>query len=482
MLFNSFDFALFVPTVFIIYWFVVAKSLKLQNLLVLVSSYFFYAWWDWRFLFLLIFSSLVDFLLGQKIFQTNNFRKKKGLLLISIFANIGLLGVFKYYDFFIESFSNAFMLFGKHIELQSLNWILPIGISFYTFQTLSYTIDIYKGKLEPTKNIIAFFCFVSFFPQLVAGPIERASNLLPQFFKKRVFDYNKAVDGSKQILWGLFKKIVIADGCAKYVNVIFNESGESSGSTLFLVAILFSFQIYGDFSGYSDIAIGTAKLFGFEFKQNFAYPYFSRNIGEFWRRWHISLSTWFRDYVYIPLGGNNGSRWLKFRNVFIVFLVSGLWHGANWTFIFWALLHILFFLPLLYFNKNRKYLGKISEHKVIPDVKNIVSMMFTFTLVTFAWIFFRADSIYLATEYIYGIFSMSFFSLPQFITEEKMLIILFFILFQMFMEWKGRNHSHTLELFGLHTSKYFRYFFYYSLIMIIFLFGSKQQEFIYFQF
>ncbi|MDB9955033.1 MBOAT family protein, partial [Flavobacteriaceae bacterium] len=327
MLFNTIDFAIFLPIVFILYW-VVNKNLKFQNILIIASSYLFYGWWDWRFLSLILFSTLVDYSVGVLLQKQNNKPKRKILLWFSIIINLGFLGYFKYYNFFLDNFVSAFSLFGIEINQNSLNIVLPVGISFYTFQTLSYTIDIYKRKLEPTKDIIAFAAFVCFFPQLVAGPIERATNLLPQFYKKRVFEYHKAVDGLKQILWGLFKKIVIADNCAQLANEIFNNSSDYSGSTLVLGAIFFTFQIYGDFSGYSDIAIGTSRLFGFNLKQNFAFPYFSRDMGEFWRRWHISLSTWFRDYLYIPLGGSRGGIGMKVRNTFIIFIVSGFWHGA----------------------------------------------------------------------------------------------------------------------------------------------------------
>ena len=329
MFFDSIDFALFLPIVFSLYWFVTSKSLTLQNILIVIASYFFYGWWDWRFLSLIVFSTVVDYTVGQQLRRLDNQRKRKLLLWISIIVNLGFLGFFKYYDFFLDNFIAAFSFFGQKIQGNSLNVILPVGISFYTFQTMSYTIDVYRQKLEPTNDFIAFSAFVSFFPQLVAGPIERASNLLPQFNSKRTFDYSKAVDGMRQILWGLFKKVVIADNCAEYANMIFNNSNEYSGSTLVLGALFFTFQIYGDFSGYSDIAIGTSRLFGFNLMQNFAFPYFSRDIAEFWRRWHISLSTWFRDYLYIPLGGSRVGTWMKVRNTFIIFIVSGFWHGAQ---------------------------------------------------------------------------------------------------------------------------------------------------------
>ena len=350
MIFNSLDFAIFLPIVFLLYWFVF-KNLRAQNVLIVVASYVFYGWWDWRFLFLIAFSTLVDYLVGISLEREGSPQKRKGLLWISILVNLGFLGFFKYYNFFLDNFIASFSFFGMEIQANSLNIILPVGISFYTFQTLSYSIDVYRRKLPATKDFVAFSAFVSFFPQLVAGPIERASNLLPQFQKKRSFDYRLAVDGVRQILWGLFKKIVIADNCALYANEIFNNSAEYNGSTLFFGALFFAFQIYGDFSGYSDIAIGTSRLFGFNLMRNFAFPYFSRDIAEFWRRWHISLSTWFRDYLYIPLGGSKGSKSNQIRNVFIIFIVSGFWHGANWTFIVWGALNALYFLPFVGFSR-----------------------------------------------------------------------------------------------------------------------------------
>ena len=337
MLFNSIDFALFLPIVFILYWFVANKNIKIQNLLIVIASYIFYGWWDWRFLFLIFCSTMVDYIIGFYLSNQNNRKIRKILLFISIAINLGILGFFKYYNFFLSSFTHVFTFFGVEIKANSLRIVLPVGISFYTFQTMSYTIDVYKRKIQATNDFIAFAAFVSFFPQLVAGPIERATNLLPQFLKKREFIYAQAVNGLRQMLWGLFKKIVIADNCARYVNMTFNNAESLTGSTLVLGVVFFAFQIYCDFSGYSDIAIGTARLFGFTLMKNFSFPYFSRDIAEFWRRWHISLTSWFRDYVYIPMGGSRGSGWIKVRNVLIIFLVSGFWHGANWTFLLWGL-------------------------------------------------------------------------------------------------------------------------------------------------
>jgi len=482
MLFNSLDFAFFLPTIFLLYWFLVQKNLKLQNALIVFASYVFYGWWDWRFLSLIIFSTIVDYLVGQKLRTEEQQSKRKVLLWTSIIVNIGFLGFFKYYNFFIENFIDAFSLFGMQINANSLNIILPVGISFYTFQTLSYTIDVYKKKLDPTKDFIAFSAFVCFFPQLVAGPIERATNLLPQFYKKRTFEYDKAVDGIRQILWGLFKKLVIADNCAEFANHIFNNSSDMNGSALAIGAIFFTFQIYGDFSGYSDIAIGTSRLFGFNLKQNFATPYFSRDIAEFWRRWHISLSTWFRDYLYIPLGGSRGGTLMKVRNTFAIFLVSGFWHGANWTFIIWGALNALYFLPLLLTNNNRKNLGVVADGKLFPSIREFFAMTSTFILTVFAWIFFRADNIDHAINYISNMLSLSFFTMPNNIEIRQALIIIVFIILFLLIEWIGRNKEYALQVIKSRSS-YQQYLIIYILLLVIMLcMNTGEQEFIYFQF
>lgn len=477
MLFNSLDFAIFLPIVFLLYWFVVQKNLKLQNALIVLASYVFYGWWDWRFLSLIIFSTVVDYLVGQKLRVEEKQSKRKVLLWTSIFVNLGFLGFFKYYNFFLENFVDAFSLFGMQINANSLNIILPVGISFYTFQTLSYTIDVYKKKLEPTKDFIAFSAFVCFFPQLVAGPIERATNLLPQFYKKRTFEYHKAVDGMRQIIWGLFKKVVIADNCAEFANQIFNNSADMNSSTLVLGAIFFTFQIYSDFSGYSDIAIGTSRLFGFDLKQNFATPYFSRDIAEFWRRWHISLSTWFRDYLYIPLGGSRGGTWIKVRNTFAIFLVSGFWHGANWTFIVWGALNAIYFLPLLLTNNNRNNLGVVAEGKILPSFKELIAILTTFILTVFAWIFFRAENLTHAFNYIKGIFLNSNL---EYLFSFKEIILLFLIAQLLTLDWIGRNNKHTLE--KLSNKKFFNLIFYVLLVVEIILLKGQSETFIYFQF
>lgn len=407
MLFNSLEFIVFIVIVFGLYWFVFNKKLKHQNILVLCSSYIFYGWWDYRFLSLILLSTVVDYFVGLAIHRSQKNKRRKFLLWVSIVFNIGVLGFFKYYNFFVDSLIALFNSSGYQMQSTwSLNVILPVGISFYTFQTMSYSIDIYRKKLNPTADFISFATFVSFFPQLVAGPIERASNLLPQILNKRTFSYERGMQGLRLILWGLVKKVVIADTLGLKVDDIFENYTDFGGGVLWLGAIYFAIQIYCDFSGYSDIAIGVSKLFGIELKSNFKFPYFSRNIGEFWRRWHISLSTWFRDYLYIPLGGSKGLKWMSLRNVFIIFLVSGFWHGANWTFIIWGLIHALLFVPSYMLGKNRKYIGAIvAENKWFPSGKEMLQICSTFFFVVLAWVFFRSESLGMAVEYLTFMFT-----------------------------------------------------------------------------
>ena len=486
MLFNSVEFAIFLPIVFFLYWFVFQKNRNKQNLLILLVSYFFYAWWDWRFLFLLAFSTFLDYFSGLKIEQSQSERKSKFWLVLSIGINLGLLGFFKYYNFFINELTAAFTSAGIIINPWTLKVILPVGISFYTFHGLSYIIDVYKKRIIAEKNFVDYAVFVSYFPLLVAGPIERATHLLPQFKKARKFDYQKATDGLRQILWGLFKKMVIADNCAIYANSIFNSSGDHNGSTLFIGALFFTFQIYCDFSGYSDIALGASRLFGIELLRNFAFPYFSRDIAEFWRRWHISLSTWFRDYLYFPLGGSQGGTWMKVRNTFIIFIVSGFWHGANWTFLAWGFLNALYFIPLLLLNKNRNYLHVIPTHNLLPSLKEFFQILFTFFLTVIAWIFFRSDTISQAFKIIKEIFSKSIFQKPSFLGKFDM--IYFFIHCAMIgllimVEWLHRDKQFGLQ-FNRKTmnSKVRRWSIYTVIVLFILLFGGKQNNFIYFQF
>ena len=486
MLFNSLSFAIFLPVVFFLYWFVTNKDYKIQNILLLVASYFFYACWDYRFLFLLIFSTLLDYFTGIKMSEAVSKNKKRFWFWMSVIINLGFLGIFKYYNFFAASFDEALSHVGLHVNLWTIKVILPVGISFYTFHGLSYVIDIYNDRIKPEKNYIDYAVFVSFFPLLVAGPIERATHLLPQIKQPRQFDYTKALDGMRQILWGLFKKVVIADTCAGYANSIFANYSHYNGSTLLMGALFFTFQIYCDFSGYSDIALGTARLFGIDLLRNFAFPYFSRDIAEFWRRWHISLSTWFRDYLYIPLGGSKGGTWMKVRNTFIIFLVSGFWHGANWTFIIWGALNALYFMPLLLLNKNRTNLEIVAQGKIFPTIKEVFAMGITFSLTVLAWIFFRAETVSKAVHYIGKIFSPSLFKTPDkraFIESNTnpfaaILLILFFVM----IEWIGREHQYALARFGVSWYKPVRWAVYYILVIAIFLFMGKEQQFIYFQF
>ncbi|KYG77038.1 D-alanyl-lipoteichoic acid acyltransferase DltB (MBOAT superfamily) [Roseivirga ehrenbergii] len=473
MLFNSVEYLIFLPVVFSIYW-LLAKRERLQNLFLLFSSYIFYGWWDWRFLGLIIFSSIVDYVIALEIERTDNISLRKSLVLLSIFTNIGILGVFKYYNFFIDSLS---AVIGFNNDL-TLSIILPVGISFYTFQTLSYTIDVSRGRLMAERNLVTFFTYVSFFPQLVAGPIERAVNLLPQFKVKRKFEYSLAVDGCRQILWGFFKKMVIADNCAIFVNQIFSGYDSFNGSTLALGAVLFAFQIYGDFSGYSDIAIGTSKLFGIELMKNFNFPYFSRDIPEFWRRWHISLSSWFRDYLYIPLGGSKGRSVFKIRNVILIFVISGIWHGANWTFVFWGFFNAIFFIPFILLNRNRENMDRLVG---VGDfwrlVKDWSSMGLTFGFTCIAWVFFRSSSISDAFDYISRIFSTSFFEKPDIIP----LVVLILIMFLLIVEWFQRREEYGFRMQFMR--KELRWLTYFFVIMLILVFGVfEKTEFIYFAF
>ncbi len=483
MLFNSLNFAIFLPIVFILYWFATKGNLRLQNILLLVSSYYFYACWDFRFLFLLIFSTFLDYYTGIKIYEATNKRKKLFWLWLSIGINIGFLGVFKYYNFFAASFTDGLQLLGFKANLGSIQVILPVGISFYTFHGLSYVIDLYKNRIEPERNIINYSVFVSFFPLLVAGPIERATHLLPQILKKREFSYSKAVDGLRQILWGLFKKIVIADNCAEYANTIFNNSADFSGSTHILGALFFTFQIYCDFSGYSDIALGTARLFGIDLLKNFAFPYFSRDIAEFWRRWHISLSSWFKDYLYIPLGGSKGGMLMKIRNTFIIFLVSGFWHGANWTFIVWGFLNALYIMPSIIFNTNRNNLDIVASGKYLPTLKEFIAIAMTFSLTVFAWIFFRAVDVTHALSFISEIFSGSLFTMPYFPGIEQSVLVMFLTVLFLIIEWLGREQQYALKIISNIKLIHFRLFIYYAVILTILFFGNfNENQFIYFQF
>lgn len=500
MLFNSIEFAIFLPLVFLIYWAIgyarINDSLKLrlQNAFVVLASYVFYGWWDWRFLLLIAITSFCSWGSGLLIVKCSQKHNEdlgggqnvsfasKFWLVANIILNLGILATFKYYDFFVREFGN---IFGICTDSLLLRVILPVGISFYTFQALSYSIDVYRGKIEPTKDIIAFFAFISFFPQLVAGPIERATSLLPQFQQNRRFDYDQAVDGMRQILWGLFKKIVVADNCATYVDQVWSTYDTQNGSTLLLAAILFTFQIYGDFSGYSDIAIGTAKLFGIKLMRNFNNPYFSRDIAEFWRRWHISLTTWFRDYVYIPLGGSRVGKWKIVRNTFVIFLVSGIWHGANWTFIAWGAYHAVLFLPLILLGLNRKYTNQVAEGRWLPTWKEMGQIFLTFMLAVLGWIIFRAQTISQAWDYICGICDMSILSKPIWNGKWTFLVTCVAIAIMIIIEWCERESRSPLQRIfnsSIMRRKTIRIFTLAVFLFLSLMFRGGAADFIYFQF
>ena len=483
MTFNSLAFAIFLPIVFILYWFVF-KNLKKQNVLILVASYIFYGLWDWRFLFLILASTAVDYLVGIAIFNNkDDDRKRKLFLWLSVIFNIGLLGFFKYYNFFADSFVDMVGLFGYDIKSTwTLNIILPVGISFYTFQTMSYSLDVYYKRLEPTKDFLLFATYVAFFPQLVAGPIERASNLLPQIAQKRVFKYEQASEGLKLILWGLFKKMVIADGLAPMVDDIFNNYGTYPASTLILGVTLFSFQVYGDFSGYSDIAIGTSKLLGIELMSNFKFPNFSRNVAEYWQRWHVSLSTWFRHYVYIPLGGSRVSKLKSIRNICIIFLVSGFWHGANWTFIFWGGFHALAYIPVFLMNRNTIYKDSVvGENTLFPTFKELGQLILTFGIVTFSRIFFRSNSITDSFAFIKRLFTDFEFAPYHHPMGYRMVDYFVLIFFFVLYEYRMRKDERSPFKF---KNRYVRFVAYTVVVFLIFLFYDDMvdRSFIYFQF
>lgn len=424
MVFNSIEYAIFIAVIFIIYWSIPNTNLKVQNCFLLIANYFFYAWWDWRFLILLLFVSITNYLISIELARSENSRIRKILLLGSLLGSFSCLFLFKYYNFFSDSIASSFNMIGVRFVPEHLKIILPVGISFYIFQSVGYSIDVYNRKIKPEKDAIAFLAFSSFFPLLLAGPIERGTTLLPQFLVNRRFIYDDSINGMRQILWGLFKKVVVADNCNIYVNEIFSHSMNYSGSTLLLGAILFSIQIYADFSGYSDMAIGSARLLGFNVIRNFHLPYFSRNIVEFWRRWHISLTSWFRDYLYIPLGGNRSSKVLWIRNILIVFLLSGLWHGANWTFIAWGLLHAccyIFYMTCIYKKQDS---SKVVCNRMSAICRECISVLSNFIFVTIAWIFFKAASIEHALIFLKGVFSITIFSLPQNVPITTLLIVI----------------------------------------------------------
>ena len=480
MLFNSFQFLLFLPIVFAAYW-SLNCHLRLQNFFVILASYVFYGWWDWRFLILIAFTSAWSYTIGLLELRRWNLKPSKVLLAASLVVNLGILATFKYFNFFAEQFATVLRGIGLEASLPSISIILPVGISFYTFQALSYTIDVYRRQVKPTKDPFAFFAFISFFPQLVAGPIERATNLLPQFLKARNFDYANAVLGCRQMLWGLFKKMVVADNCAAVANSLLNNPSQTNGLAIWLGVFMFTIQIYGDFSGYSDIAIGCSRLFGINLMRNFAFPYFSRDIAEFWRRWHISLTTWFRDYLYIPLGGSRCGRAKKVRNTFVIFLVSGLWHGANWTFIAWGTFHALLFLPLLLRNRNRRNMDIVAADRKIPSLVELKEMLATFLLALLGWTLFRARNMgeclawfgHMLNPFSWGV------SADEDVSGTAVrALIATAIMFA--VEWVSRKDSQ-----GLMTcpgNKALRWLCYLAVVFLIAMYTPGAQEFIYFQF
>ena len=477
MFFNSIAFAIFLPIVFFLYWFVFNKTKSTQNALLIVASYYFYSCWDWRFLFLLVFSTFLDYYTGIQIEKGKSERSRKFWFWLSILINLGFLGIFKYYNFFAASFSDLLNSAGFKASPILLNVILPVGISFYTFHGLSYVIDIYYKRIKAEYNFVDYSLFVSYFPLLVAGPIERATHLLPEIKVKREFDLEKAKEGIYQIVWGLVKKVIIADTCATYANAIFDNYTSMNSFSLILGAIYFAFQIYGDFSGYSDIALGVSKLFGLDLLRNFNYPYFSRDIAEFWRRWHISLSSWFRDYLYIPLGGSKGGIWMKIRNTFIIFVVSGFWHGANWTYLAWGFINAVYFLPLLLSNNNRNNMDTFELKFDFNSAKIVMSIFYTFFLTCIAWVFFRAKTITDAVLYLKRIVTNHDFKI-QFLANDRsnyelIIMIGLFVL----VEWNNRNKIEPIS--GRRSALKLA-----LAIAAIMAFGtfSDYKEFIYFQF
>ena len=479
MLFNSINFLYFFPVVFILYWFVTNKNLVAQNIMLLAASYYFYSCWDVRFLFLLIFSTALDYFTGLKMEYCNTRQKKRFWFWLSVLINLGFLGIFKYYNFFVESFASGLSQIGFHVNVWTLSVILPVGISFYTFHGLSYVIDIYKGKIKAERNFVDYSLFVSYFPLLVAGPIERATHLLPQIKVQRKFEAEKAIRGIELMIWGFFKKLVIADSMSIIVNKVYADPAAYGSKGLIIAAVAFSFQIYCDFSGYSDIAIGCSKILGIDLLQNFNFPYLSRNIAEFWRRWHISLSSWFRDYLYIPLGGSKLSMILNIRNVFIIFVVSGIWHGANWTFIIWGAIHALLFIPSFVMGFNRKYKQDLVHHgKYLPTVTDLLMIVITFFFVTLAWIFFRAESVAQAATFITRIFSNAKGLNLTFENTELMSYAFAFAAFfggSIFWLYRKTNL--------LQPSKFSQFTVSLLLLVLITLFGQfSKQSFIYFQF
>ena len=483
MLFNSISFLIFLPIVYGLYWWIQSwenfkHTISVQNILLLIASYFFYAYWNIWFLGLLIFSTSLDYFSGLKIESSATNQHKKIWFWLSICINLGLLGLFKYFNFISINLSELLGNFGWTYQPMLLLIALPIGISFYTFHGLSYVIDIYHDKIKAEKNILNYSLFVCFFPLLVAGPIERAQHLIPQLVQRKVFNRAKTINGLQQMLWGFFKKIVIADNCAVFVNQIFSDYENLNSSSLFIGAIFFSFQIYGDFSGYTDIALGAARLFGIELFNNFSYPYFSKSINEFWKRWHISLTSWFRDYIYIPMGGNRVNPIRKIINTIFVFLISGFWHGANWTYISWGFLNSIFILPKTLSQKTQS----IDSNKIANKVIGAIKMLFTFLTVSILWVFFRSKTVYDASKYLQNLVFKWNSILPDFNGRKSALVLSIIIFVFMIFEWIGKSHNCPLVFTNSFKNKWLKWGFYYAIIFSILYFYRGNDQFIYFQF
>lgn len=483
MSFTTLTFVVFLGSMFGLYWSVRRRAV--QNAVLILGSYFFYAWWDYRFCSLMLISTLVDFGVGWGLARTSSRGRRRGLLVLSVVCNLGLLGFFKYFNFFAENLFELANSVGWHLDQVTMRIILPVGISFYTFQTMSYTIDVYRGKLRATSNLLDYFAYVSFFPQLVAGPIERASRLLPQFASPRRFDYETTADGCRQILWGFFKKMILVDNVlAPIVDACYRDPSNMSGPQMAFATFCFAFQIYADFSAYSDIAIGTARLFGIDLMRNFAYPYFSQNVAEFWRRWHISLSTWFRDYVYIPLGGSRVAPWRKSGNVIITFLLSGLWHGASWKFVIWGGLNGVGILPTMFWRSKDvlRATDTPGGERHIPRPTTAIKMCLTIGFICLTWVFFRAADIGQAMMILKKI-AFDAFSFPAYerlyltVGVHSVLVLVGFVL----VEWIQRRRHHVLRLESL--SRWLRWTLYTCLVWVVLIFGTgRAGPFIYFQF
>ena len=470
VLFNSLEFLFFLPIVFALYWLCAGRA-NLRNLVIVIASYAFYGWWDYRFLALLALSTASSYASGIAIERCKERKTAKWICAANVVFNLSILAFFKYFNFFGENFARIMDMLGWHTDWVMLDILLPVGISFYTFQAIGYTIDVYRRSTEASHNPITFAAFISFFPQLVAGPIERAGTMIHQFSGKVRFS-QKFYDGMRQMLWGFFKKMVIADNCAVFVDMVWDKYDVLNGSTMLLAAVFFTFQIYGDFSGYSDIAIGTGKLFGIDLSTNFKTPYFATNIGDFWRRWHISLMSWFRDYIYIPLGGSRVSKIITARNILLVFALSGLWHGANWTFVTWGIYHAILLIAYSLF------ISKIKLPK--SAITSVIGALLTFAAATIGWIIFRSADINEAWGIISKIFSASLFDYAR--TNKEHYLV--YIAIMLVVEWIYRKQEHALCIVGTGILKYkaARWAVYYLIVVVIILLAGPNGTFIYFQF